>query len=185
MSRSTAAELASLPDDGYRHELEAGCVVAEPLPAHRHDRVRWRLENALQRFVAAHGLGEVFGEAGYVLARDPDTVRGPDLSFVRRERLSGFDDSQFFDGAPDLAVEILSPSNRPGETRAKVAEYLAAGARLVWVVDPERRVVTIYRELLRPRQVGVDGVLEGDDVVPGFAIAVAAIVGPDQPLPHR
>ena len=121
-------------------------------------------------------LGEVFGQTGYVLARDPDTIRGPDLSFLVRERLVGFDDSRFFEGAPDLAVEILSPSNRPGEVRAKVAEYLAAGARLVWVLDPERRVVTIYRELLRPRQVGADAVLDGEDVVPGFEIAVAAIV---------
>ena len=79
------------------------------------------------------------GEAGYVLARNPDTVRGPDLSFIARERLVGFDDSRFFEGAPDLAVEILSPSNRPGEVRAKAPEYLAAGARLVWVVDPSAR----------------------------------------------
>ena len=168
-----------LPDDGYRHELEAGYVIAEPFPVHRHDRVRWRLESALRRFVEAHGLGEVFAEAGYVLARDPDTVRGPDLSFLTRERLMGFDDSRFFEGAPDLAVEILSPSNRPGEMRAKVAEYLSAGARLVWVVDPERRVVTTYRELLRPREVGEGGVLEGEDVLPGFAIEL------DQLLPHR
>ncbi len=181
MNRAKASldDLALLPDDGYRHELEAGILIAEPLPAHRHDRVRWRLESALQRFVAAHALGEVFGEAGYVLARDPDTVRGPDLSFVARERLVDFDDSRFFEGAPDLAVEILSPSNRPGEVRAKVAEYLAAGSRLVWVVEPERRIVTSYRELLRPRVVGEGDVLDGEDVVPGFALAL------DQLLPHR
>jgi Uma2 family endonuclease len=173
----TATDLASLPDDGYRHELEAGHLLAEPLPAHRHDRVRRRLERALQDFVDAHALGEVFGAVGYVLARDPDTVRGPDLSFVTRERLLAFDDARFFEGAPDLAVEILSPSNRASEMRAKVAEYLAAGTRLVWVVDPERKIVTTYRELLSPRRVGVEGVVDGDDVLPGFTFAVAAVVG--------
>jgi len=111
----TETDLANLPDDSYRHELVAGVIVAEPLPRHRHDRTRRRLERLLEAFVETRGLGEVFGEAGYVLARDPDTVRGPDLSFVSAERLRGFDDARFFSGAPDLAVEILSPSKRPGE----------------------------------------------------------------------
>jgi Uma2 family endonuclease len=172
----TASDFVSIPDDGYKHELEAGLLVAEPFPAPRHDRVRSRLEGALRRYVAEHELGEVFGETGYVLARDPDTVRGPDLSFIARERLVGFDDTKFFEGAPDLAVEILSPSNRPGEIRAKVAEYLTAGARLVWLVDPEHGVVTIYREFLRPRAVGAGDVLDGEDVVPGFAIAVGQLL---------
>jgi len=171
----TASELASLPDDSYRHELSVGLLVAEPLPSHRHDRARRRLERLLEAFVEAHQLGEVFGEAGYVLARDPDTVRGPDLSFVSRERLSGFDDARFFSGAPDLAVEILSPSNRPAEMHAKVADYLAAGARMVWVVDPERRSVTTYRELLAPRRLQSPEALNGEDVLPGLSIALDAI----------
>jgi len=85
----TETDLANLPDDSYRHELVAGVIVAEPLPRHRHDRTRRRLERLL----------EDFGEAGYVLARDPDTVRGPDLSFVSAERLGDFDDARFFSGA--------------------------------------------------------------------------------------
>lgn len=171
----TATDLMNLPDDSYRHELVAGVIVAEPVPTHRHDRSRWRLERLLRVHVESGNLGEVFGEAGYLLARDPDTVRGPDLSFVSRERLAGFDDARFFPGAPDLAVEILSPSNRRGAMHAKVADYLAAGARLVWVVDPVRKSVTTYTTLLAPRRLELGQTLEGDDVLPGLAIPLETI----------
>ena len=176
----TVADLAALPDDDRRHELVAGTLVCEPLPVPRHDRVRRRLERILEDFVAAQGLGEVFGEAGYVLARDPDTVRGPDVSFIARERLRDFDDTRFFEGAPDLAVEILSPSNRPAAVHAKVADYLAAGTRVVWVVDPKLETVRSYRDLLSPRTVDANGTLEEDDVLPGLRIAVAALFGGPQ-----
>jgi Uma2 family endonuclease len=109
------------------------------------------------------------------LARDPDTIRGPDLSFVSRERLKGFDDARLFSGAPDLAVEILSPSNRRGEMHARVADYLAAGARLVWVIDPKRRSVTVYRTLLAPRRLESHESLDGEDVLPGLLIPLEAI----------
>ena len=171
----TETDLANLPEDSYRHELVAGVIVAEPLPRHRHDRTRRRLERLLEAFVDGEGLGEVFGEAGYVLARDPDTVRGPDLSFVTRLRLRDFDDARFFSGAPDLAVEILSPSNRRGEMHAKVADYLAAGARLVWVVDAERKTVTTYTALLTPVRIESPAILDGGDVLPGLAIPLEAI----------
>jgi Uma2 family endonuclease len=173
--RLTAADLLALEDDRWRHELEAGFLLSEPLPTPRHDRVRRRLETLLEAFVAEHRLGEVFGEAGFVLARDPDTVRGPDLSFVRAARLVNLDDSRFFEGAPDLAVEILSPSNRPYQVRAKVADYLEAGSQVVWVVDPEKRGVTSWRSILAPRVVGFDGELDGEDVLPGLRVPVAAL----------
>lgn len=171
----TEKDLANLPDDEFRHELVAGILVAEPLPSPRHDRTFRRLLRLLGDFVEAHELGEVFGETGFVLASDPDTVRGPDLSFVSRERLSNFDDARFFRGAPDLAVEILSPSNRRGAMHAKVADYLAAGARFVWVVDPERRSVTTYRTLLAPRRLESHEALGGEDVLPGLVIPLDSI----------
>jgi Uma2 family endonuclease len=171
----TETDLLNLEDDTCRHELVAGVVVAEPLPTHRHDRARWQVERLLRAHVEAGDLGEVFGEAGYVLARNPDTVRGPDLSFVSRERLSNFDDGRFFSGAPDLAVEILSPSNRRGEMHAKVADYLAAGARLVWVVDPERKSITTYRSLLAPRRLALHEALDGADVLPRLVIPLESI----------
>lgn len=171
----TELDLANLPDDSMRHELVAGILVAEPLPSPLHDRIFRRLLDLLQDFVNARGLGEVFGETGFVLARDPDTVRGPDLSFVSRERLLNFDDARFFPGAPDLAVEILSPSNRPGTMHAKVADYLAAGTRLVWVLDPARRSMTTYRTLLAPRRLECHESVGGEGVLPGLLIPLEAI----------
>jgi len=171
----TEADLLNLEDDTCRHELVAGVIVAEPFPTPRHDRTFRRLLRLLADFVEAHGLGEVFGETGYVLARDPDTVRGPDLSFVSRERLQGLDDARFFPEAPDLAVEILSPSNRRGEMHAKVADYLAAGTRLVWVVDPKRKSATTYRTLLAPHRLESSEFVDGEDVLPGLVIPLEAI----------
>ena len=176
-SLKTAADLARLPDTPYRHELVAGVIVAEPFASFRHDRVRRRLERLLEDFVEPRGLGEVFGETGFVLGRDPDTVRGPDVSYVSRGRLRHFDDATFFSGAPDLAVEILSPSNRPGEMHAKVADYLAAGARMVWVIDPEMRTVTTYRSLLSPRTLQSGEALDGEDVLPDLSIPIDTIFG--------
>ena len=171
----TEDDLAALPDNDRRHELVAGVIVEEPLPMALHDRVRRRLERVLEAFVESHRLGEVFGEAGYLLARDPDTVRGPDLSFVRAERLVGFDETRFFRGAPDLAVEILSPSNRKKEVEAKISDYLKAGCHLVWVIDPKKRTATAYRALHAPRLVAPDGTLDGEDVLPGLSIPLASI----------
>jgi Uma2 family endonuclease len=171
----TEADLFNVVDDSCRHELIAGLIVSEPFPTPRHDRTFRQLLRLLGDFVEARGLGEVFGETGFVLARDPDTVRGPDLSFVSRERLANFDDARFFLGAPDLAVEILSPSNRGGEMHAKVADYLAAGARLVWVVDPRRKSVTTYRTLLAPRRLELGDSVDGEDVLPGLMIPLDAI----------
>jgi Uma2 family endonuclease len=158
--RLTASEFVSVPDDDCRHELEAGWVISEPFPSLRHDEVRQTLERILGTFV---------------LARDPDTVRGPDVSFVTRDRLVGISRSHFFEGAPDLAIEILSPSNRPYQMRAKVADYLASGCRLVWVIDPERLSVTTYRAILSPRVLLTDDELDGEDVVPGLRIKVGTI----------
>jgi len=171
----TEKDLARLPDDGFRHELQAGLLLAEPSPFPLHAQVQARIIELLAGFVRAHGLGQVLGDSGFLLASNPDTVRGPDASFVTHDRWATTDRGRFFRGAPDLAVEILSASNRSGEIHAKVADYLAAGARLVWIVDPKRRTVTVHETLLAPRRLGARDVLDGGDVLPGFAITVEAI----------
>ena len=175
--RLTERELMNLPEDGYRHELLEGFLLAEPRPAWGHGDLQTRFARLLGNHVAAGRLGKVVVESGFVLARDPDTVYGPDVAFVSRDRLAANppEPSRFFEGAPDLAVEILSPSNRIGEIHAKVADYLAAGARLVWVVDPRERTVTTYRTLLAPNVKKGQDLLSGEDVLPGFEIAAAAI----------
>lgn len=171
----TENDLSDLPDDGFRHELQAGFLVAEPRPFSTHARLQARMITLLENFARPRGLGAVLGDGGFLLARDPDTVRGPDVSFVSRDRWAAHDRKRYFDGAPDLAVEILSPSNRAGDMHAKIADYLAAGARLVWVVDPKRRAVTAYRSLLAPRRLFEADVLDGEDALPGFAASVASI----------
>lgn len=166
----TQQVLYDLSDDECSYELQAGVLLSEPRPAPRHGWVQARLAKILASFVDERRLGAVFTDAGFRLAENPDTVRGPDVAFVSTDGLSALHDpSRFFPGAPGLAVEIVSPSNRREEIHAKVADYLAAGSRLVWVVDPDAKSIDVYRTLLSPRRLGADATLEGEDVLPGFA----------------
>ena len=176
--RLTEDDLDELADDSYRHELTAGLLLREPPPGFRHGRVQLRLAELLAAFVRAEGLGEVVPDVGFVLAKNPDTVRQPDLAFVASSRLAMItDDARRFPGPPDLAIEVLSPSDRPAEVHAKVADYLAAGTRAVWLLDPRTRSVTVYRALLEPKRLESVCVLDGEDVLPGFSILVGAMFG--------
>lgn len=172
----TAEEFAQIPDDNYRYELVEGRVIRMSLPGGLHGALAIRLAVLLEHHVRAHNLGVVMGEAGFHLARNPDTVRGPDLSFIRRERIdpTGLPEG-FWSGAPDLAVEIRSPGDRRGEIWRKVDDYLTRGVRLVWVVEPRKKTVTSYRRLSPPITSGIDDTLAADDVVPGFACTVREI----------
>lgn len=172
-----AEEYYLLPDEpGWRDELVEGSVVREPMPSFGHGSASARIARFLLEWVESRELGEVVGECGFVVQRDPDTVRGPDAAFVSAERLAAWSgDGPFFEGAPDLAVEVLSPSNTRGEVERKVREYLAAGARLVWVVDPASRSVTAYRTGEASRRVGPDDSLDGSDILPGFTLPVSRI----------
>lgn len=172
----TESDLAGLPDDGLLHELRAGLLLAEPRPFPLHARVQARIVVLVDAFVRARGLGVVLSDAGFLLARDPDTVRGPDVSFVRRGRWDAVaDENRFFPGAPDLAVEVLSPSNRRAELKLKVADYLDAGAAGVWVVDPAEKAVTVYLPGAAPVRLDAGDTLDGGGVLPGFAIQVATL----------
>ena len=175
----TAEEYAGLPDDGMRTELSAGMLVSEPIPLPRHGQLQARLARVLAEHAEPRGLGIVLTKAGFLLSEKPDTVRGPDVAFVRRDRFDPDEAARFFfRGAPDLAVEILSPSNRPAEIHAKVADYLAAGASLVWILDPERRSATVHRTLLDRRTIAEDGALEGEEVLPGLTIPLKNLLRP-------
>lgn len=170
----TLEELYALPDDGTKQELQAGTLISEPLPGFKHGRVAAAIAELLRAHVRRHRLGVVISnDSGFLLARSPDTVRGPDVAFVSRERLQDASNAtSAFPGAPDLAVEVLSPSNTPASMHAKVADYLAAGTRRVWVVDIDRETVTVYASLLSPRILVSADVLDGEDVVPGFQAPV-------------
>lgn len=173
----TAEELNGLPGDGKRYELVAGRLIAEPPTGGRHGVVAARIVTLLSNFVQAHDLGAILTtDPGFILARSPDTVRAPDVAFLSRRRLEEMESVEsFLPGPPDLAVEILSPSDGPGAVRAKVTDYLEAGTHLVWVVDPSRRCVTVFRPLEPPLSVTGDQILEGEDVLPGFLVPVSEI----------
>ena len=118
------------------------------------------------------GLGDLgSGETGFRLEHDPDTVRAPNVWFVRAGRVpTGEAGTHFFLGPPDLAVEVLSPSDRYRDVMAKVRDYLAAGTPLVWVIDPIGRSAAIFRAGGAAHLLGEDGILDGGDVPPGFTV---------------
>lgn len=177
----TAEHLLAIDDDLHRYELVAGRLVVMEPPAFGHGAAITRIALLLARFAEEHGLGTVVtGDTGFVLVRDPDTVRGPDVAFVRADRVPvGPAGDWFFEGAPDLAVEVLSPSDRPGAVQRKVANYLDAGTPLVWIVDRRARRVVEHRAHAAPRIHGVDDTIDGGDVLPGFRAPVRAFFDVD------
>ena len=170
----TAEELLRLPDDGQRHELIAGELTTMPPSGAEHGRVAVRFTGPLSHYVAAHRLGEVFAaETGFLLARDPDTVRAPDVAFVSRERIAAAGNvTGYWPGAPDLAVELISPNDLYTEVDEKVATWLAHGARMVLVLNPRRRAVAVHRPGADVRHLTDDDTLAGEDVVPGWTVPV-------------
>ena len=173
----TADELLAMPDDGYRYELVKGELIQMSLPGDEHGRVAMRVAAPLYFYVEEHNLGVVYAaETGFKLESDPDTVRAPDVAFMsraRREQAGRVDG--YWSGAPDLAVEVLSPNDRRRKVDEKVANWLAAGTRMVWVVSPKLRTVTVYESVTAVVILTDKDQLEGGDVVPGFRIAVAKI----------
>jgi len=166
----TAEQLFDLPDDGYRSELVEGEIVRMAPAGGTHGIVAMRTGVLLSEYVDEHRLGVCFAaETGFILQRDPDTVRAPDVAFVAADRVPNTGVPTFYwPSAPDLAIEVLSPWDRPAEVRRKVDEYFAAGARLVWIVDPASHTVHVYRS---PHDVHVlqeDDEWSGDDVLRGF-----------------
>jgi Uma2 family endonuclease len=131
---------------------------------------------ALGSFVKQRGLGIVYAlETGFQIGHHPDTVRVPDVAFVRAERIPPGRSKGFIQGAPDLAVEIISPTDRASEVKAKAQDWLEAGCRVVWVVDPETKTVTVYRGGAETVLFRESDTLSGGDVLPGFSLPVSEI----------
>lgn len=172
----TTEEFLALPDDGYKYELVEGELRQMPPASGEHGRVELYIAFWLMSFVYRHRLGKVFGsDAGFRLKRSPDTVLCPDTSFVHTERVPPDDRSGIMELAPDLAVEVVSPSNTINEMDDKVAACLEAGTSLVWVVRPRRRQVTVHTPDGLIRILGEEDVLDGGDVLPGFSLPVVDV----------
>ena len=172
---TTAEQLLQTPGLG-RCELLYGELVMMSPAGFEHGSIVATITAPLVRFVKENALGEVTGaETGFYIARDPDTVRAPDVGFVCSERVPPTPTVGFFQGAPDLAVEVLSPSDRAGEVLAKVQDWLDAGCRAVWLIDPANHTVSVYDDRNRTTTLGTSDELTGGEVVPGFCVPVAEI----------
>ncbi|MHC4931355.1 MAG: Uma2 family endonuclease [Planctomycetota bacterium] len=171
MAITTAEQLWRAGDIG-RCELVRGELKMMIPAGDEHGRVTITLTYAVTHHVGSRELGILHGaETGFILSRDPDSVRAPDLAFTRAERASP-PVRGFVPGAPDLAVEVLSPDDRPGYVREKVAEWLEAGTLVVWVADPRRRTVTVHEPGRPPSMFGESDLLPGGALPPGFELAV-------------
>lgn len=171
----TAEELLRMPDDVCRYELIEGELHQIAPPGSGHGYIVSNLAWRLAQHVHAKDLGAVLSaETGFLISRDPDTVRAPDVAFVSKEQLGrcGIPEG-YFPEAPALAVEVVSPGDTAEEVDAKVRCWLATGTKLAWVVYPRGRSVTVYRALDDIRVLTEKDRLTGDPVVPGFECPIA------------
>lgn len=173
----TADELLWLPDDDHKYELVAGELIQMPPSGFLHGTVATNFCRLLSEHAIKYDLGVVCtADTGFKLQQNPDTVRAPDVAFVSRERiLVEGKPEKFWPGAPDLAVEVVSPSDRFDDVLEKVQEYLAAGARLVWIALPRTLTVMVCRSAREATILRRDDELSGEDVLPGFVCRVKEI----------
>ena len=176
LATMTADELLAMPHDSYRFELIKGALHQMAPASSQHGRIALRIGWRLAQFVEREGLGETYAaETGFVIATAPDTVRAPDASFVSKERTVLASDEGFFPGAPDLAIEVVSPSDRPVEVEDKARDWLRAGTRMVIVIDPFDRTAVIYRGLDDILTLTASDTIDGGDVVPGWTLPLADV----------
>ncbi len=160
-------------DDGVIYELDEGELVSMTFPMPKHARIQRKILGALDRFLQANALGEVFSDTGYLLSAQPPTLRGPDVGFLRAGR--PIDPEARIKGAPDLAVEVVSPSDTASGLMRKVQQYLASGAHTVWVVYPETAQVHVFETSGQARVLKREDVLTEPELLPGFSVPVAAL----------
>jgi Uma2 family endonuclease len=166
----TAEDLLTMADDENRYELVRGELTMMVPAGARHGRLTMRLGRAVGNFVEEHSLGEVYAaETGFQLESEPLTIRAPDVAFVRQERIpSAGVPEGFWAAAPDLVIEVISPSEGAQQVHEKVADYMRAGTHLLWVVYPATQTVMEYRPPMEARRLTAEDSLDGGDVVPGF-----------------
>jgi Uma2 family endonuclease len=173
----TAEELIRLPRGRFRYELIDGELKTMSPSGHPHGRIIMCIAAPLAQFVWDHELGEVYGaETGFKLTANPDTVLAPDAAFINKERFDqGRDTKGYWLGAPDLAVEVLSPSESAADVEGKVSKWLRYGAKQVWVVIPERCTITIHRSATDVITFSEGDYLKADDLLPGFSVPLEKI----------
>ena len=171
----TDEELMALPKDGYKRELLQGELIMSPAGS-EHGMICVRLVVELEQYIRRHKLGALFDSStGFRL--DPESCLSPDVAFVSKSRLAGLKRPPrgFFPGAPDLVIEVLSPSDTAERMHEKLFQYFAHGARLAWVINPAERNALVYRSPEADRLLRVTDTLDGEDVLPGFRLPLAEL----------
>jgi Uma2 family endonuclease len=173
----TAEELLEMPRGRFRYQLIEGELKQMAPAGHDHGRIVMELAVPLGQHVKSAKLGKVYAaETGFKIRSNPDTVIAPDIAFIRQERVEAIGRVKgYWEGAPDLAVEVISPGDTVSEVEEKVQSWLEAGARQVWIISPKLRTVTIYRSLSDISTLTEKDILDGGGVVPGFSIPVTDI----------
>jgi Uma2 family endonuclease len=176
--RITAEEFAAIQRDDLRMELIDGKVAALPFSEARHGRIAARIQWIVGGWIVQRHLGEAFAATGFVIARNPDTVRAPDFAFIQANRVTpqaiGASWGQVM---PDLVVEVVSSSDRANEIDQKVQMWLGVGVRLVWVAWPQSRIIQVYEPPATVQELDDRAALTGGMVLPGFTVPVAQIFG--------
>ncbi len=173
-SAVTSDELLRMPNDGHRYELLDGELRKMAPAGQKHGRIIINITTPLDQYVRANQLGAVYAaETGFQLTRNPDTVRAPDVAFVSSERLAKLGEVEgYWPGAPDLAVEVISPSDSYADVEDKVFDWRTAGTRLVIVVNPRKRAVMLYKSLSEISVLTEGDTIDANDVVPGWKLPV-------------
>lgn len=173
----TAEELLVLDLPGKSTELVRGHLIVREPPSTYHGVIAAKVTYILGAFVYPNALGSLIGQdTGFKIAADPDTVRAPDVAFVSSARTSAIGPRGYAALAPDLVVEIVSPGDRRGELLAKVGDWLDAGVRLVWVIDPGRREAHVHRRDGGVAVVTAVDSIDGEDVLPGFSCQLSELL---------
>ena len=171
----TADEYLAMGDIGPSELIRGELVLRSPAGFH-HGCIASNIVWVLGDFAKSMKVGKVStAGAGFLIARNPDTVRAPDVAFVRTERIPPGGQKKFFEGPPDLAVEVLSPDDRSSEVNAKIHDWLQAGCVQVWVVDPQTKSVMVYRSTREASIFTQEETLAAPDLLPGFSLPVAEI----------
>lgn len=174
----TAEELLELSIPGKKHELVDGIVIEMEPPGAEHGWVANEIAVHLTAHVKDHELGVVLGEVGFLLRSEPDRVLAPDVAFIARDRVARQPlTDKYWPGPPDLAVEIVSPSDRWTEVERKASMWLEAGTGAVLVVDPSLRSAVVFRAQEQVARHRAGDRVELSDVVPGWRPLLDDLLG--------